>query len=98
MAIRAATGKGKPTIWRWQARYMQDGADGLFRDTPRGHAFAAASPEQIAAVVERTLHEDPPAATHWTLRSMAKASAASTIHRIWPPSPLKTSCPAPPMR
>jgi transposase len=85
MAIRAATGKGKPTIWRWQARYMQDGADGLFRDAPRGRAFAAALPEQIAAVVERTLHEDPPAATHWTLRSMAKASglAPSTIHRIW---------------
>ncbi len=85
MAIRAATGKGKPTIWRWQARYMQNGADGLFRDAPRGHAFAAASPEQIAAVVERTLHEDPPAAPHWTLRSMAKASglAPSTIHRTW---------------
>jgi transposase len=85
MAIRAATGKGKPTICRWQARYMQDSADGLFRDAPRGRAFAAASPEQIAAVVERTLHEDPPAATHWTLRSMAKASglALSTIHRMW---------------
>ena len=74
MAIRAATGKGKPTIWRWQARYMWDGADDLFRDAPRGRAFATASPAQIAAVVERTLHEDPPAATHWTLRSMAKAS------------------------
>src|SRR5919202_1996498 len=85
MAIRAATGKGKPTIWRWQARYMQDGADGLFRDAPRGRAFAAASPEQGAAVVARTRHEDPPAATHWTLRAMAKASglAPSTVHRIW---------------
>lgn len=36
MAIRTATGKGKPTIWRWQARYMQDGADGLLRDAPPG--------------------------------------------------------------
>ena len=35
MAIRAATGKGKPTIWRWQARSMHDGAEGLFRDAPR---------------------------------------------------------------
>ena len=33
LSIRAATGKGKPTIWRWQARYMQDGADGLFQRT-----------------------------------------------------------------
>ncbi len=85
MAIRGATGKGKPTIWRWQKRYMDDGADGLLRDAPRGKAFAAATPEQVAAVVERTLRENPPAATHWTLRSMAKASglAPSTIHRIW---------------
>ncbi|MBC9176150.1 hypothetical protein [Pseudoroseomonas ludipueritiae] len=45
MAIRTATGKGKPTSWRWQERYMQDGADGLFRDAPQGHAFAAALPE-----------------------------------------------------
>ena len=76
MAIRAATGRGKPTIWRWQARSMHDGAEGLFRDAPRGRAFASTSPEQIAAVVERTLHGDPPAATHWTLRSMGKRRAA----------------------
>lgn len=37
--------------------------------------------EQIAAVVERPLHEDPPAATHWTLRSMANGS------RRGPPTP-----------
>jgi transposase len=85
MAIHTATGKGKPTIWRWQARYMQDGADGLFWDAPRGRAFAAASPERAAAVVERTWHEEPLAATHLTLRLMANASdlAPSTIHRIW---------------
>src|SRR5918998_3252838 len=53
MAIRAATGKGKPTIWRWQARYKRDGADGVFRGASRGRAFAAASPDQVTAVVER---------------------------------------------
>jgi hypothetical protein len=36
MTIRSGTGKGKPTIWRWQERYMRDGTDGLFRDAPRG--------------------------------------------------------------
>jgi transposase len=85
MAIRAATGKSKPTIWRWQERYMRAGANGLFRNAPRGQAFARVPPEQVAAVVERTLRETPPNATHWTLRSMAKASglAPSTIHQIW---------------
>jgi transposase len=91
MTIQSVTGKGKPRIWRWQEHYMSDGTDGLFRDAPRGRAFAAASPEQVATVVERTLHETPPAATHWTLRAMAKvsglapppftASGANTPHR-----------------
>jgi hypothetical protein len=64
---------------------MRDGADGLVRDAPRGRAFPPVLPEQVAAVVERTLHEAPPNATHWTLRAMARASglAPSTIHRIW---------------
>src|SRR5215210_7479095 len=84
-AMRSATGKSKPTILRGQERYAREGADGLLREAPRGRAFPAALPEQVAAVVERTLHERPPTATHWTLRSMAKASglAPSTIHRIW---------------
>src|SRR3712207_3651659 len=34
-AIRAATGKGKPTIWCWQERYMWDGAAGPLCARPR---------------------------------------------------------------
>jgi hypothetical protein len=26
MAIQRQTGKGKPTIWRWQARFMAEGS------------------------------------------------------------------------
>jgi hypothetical protein len=29
MAIQRQTGKGKPTIWRWQARFMAEGVEGL---------------------------------------------------------------------
>lgn len=53
MAIRAATGKGKPAILHWQERYLRDGADGLFRDAPRGKAFAGLPSERVAAVVAR---------------------------------------------
>jgi transposase len=35
MAIQRQTGKGKPTIWRWQARFMAEGVDGLLH-TQRG--------------------------------------------------------------
>jgi len=34
MAIRAATGKSKTCIWRWQARFMTEGVDGLPRQDP----------------------------------------------------------------
>ena len=74
-----------PTRRALRQAWELDDAEGLSRNAPRGRAFASTLPEQIAAVVERTLHDDPPAATHWTLRSMGKASslAPSTIHRIW---------------
>ena len=35
MAIQRQTGKGKPTIWRWQARFMVEGVDGLLHEATR---------------------------------------------------------------
>src|SRR6266436_1975816 len=32
MAIQRQTGKGKPTIWCWQARFMSEGVDGLLHE------------------------------------------------------------------
>src|SRR5260370_8431089 len=34
MAIQRQTGKGKPTIWRWQARLMAEGGDGCCTKRP----------------------------------------------------------------
>ena len=31
-AIMAETGTAKTTVWRWQARFMAEGVDGLLRD------------------------------------------------------------------
>jgi len=35
MAMQRQTGKGKPTIWRWQARFMAEGVDGLLHEATR---------------------------------------------------------------
>ena len=35
MAIMRRTGKAKPTVWRWQERYLEAGVDGLARDKTR---------------------------------------------------------------
>jgi transposase len=34
-AIMAATGTAKTTVWRWQARFMEEGVEGLLRDKTR---------------------------------------------------------------
>ena len=43
MAIQRQTGKGKPTIWRWQARFMAEGVDGLLHEATRPGRQAAAA-------------------------------------------------------
>ena len=51
MAIQRQTGKGKPTIWRWQARFMAEGVDGLLHDATRPSGKPPLSPEAIERVV-----------------------------------------------
>src|SRR5262249_30985131 len=33
--IMRRSGKAKPVVWRWQARFMEEGVDGLLRDKTR---------------------------------------------------------------
>src|SRR3954465_10441289 len=44
MAIQRQTGKGKPTIWRWQARFMAEGVEGL-QAASGAHLQAVERPE-----------------------------------------------------
>jgi transposase len=85
MAIQRQTGKSKPTIWRWQARFMAEGVDGLLRDATRPAGKPPLSPATIERVVEMTLAEPPGEATHWTGLAMAKAAGIShrSVQRIW---------------
>ena len=57
---------------------------GLY-DEPRPGAPRQIGDDEVAEVVRQTLEATPRDATHWSLRSMAKAAgfAPSTIHRIW---------------
>src|SRR3984957_20897742 len=48
MAIQRQTGKGKPTIWRWQARFMAGGGDGLLHEASRPAGKPPLSPQTIA--------------------------------------------------
>ena len=52
---------------------MEDGVDGLLRDKTRPPGKTPLAPEPVAKTVELTHTSPPHAATHWTLRTMAKA-------------------------
>ncbi len=91
MAIARRTGTSKPTVWRWQRRFMEHGVDGLLRDASRPSRIPPLAPELVAGVVEMTLGEPPGEATHWTGRAMAKAAGISlrSVQRIWAAHGLK---------
>ena len=84
--IMRRTGLSKPSVWRWQERYIEAGVDGLLRDKTRPSRIPALAEAKVAEVVRRTLEEPPPGeATHWTVRAMAEVSGVSPakVHQIW---------------
>src|ERR1700745_613079 len=83
--IMRATRKAKTVIWRWQERFQDEGAAGLWRDKTRPSRIAPLGPEVAERVVALTLAGPPPTASHWTGSAMAKAAgiSVSSVQRIW---------------
>jgi transposase len=52
---------------------------------PAARAYSKHPREKVRAVVQATLHTTPPGATHWSIRTMAKAQGISrmAVQRIW---------------
>ena len=84
-AIRRRTGKSKPCVWRWQARFAAEGVDGLLRDKTRPARIPPLPQAVIDRVVELTTRDPPHEATHWTAAAMAAAVgiSLSSVQRIW---------------
>lgn len=81
----------RPTVLLWRERFQQERLRSLERDAPRTGRIPCLDSETVRDVVETTLHTLPPAATHWSVRSLAKAKGLShmTVHRIWKAHGLK---------
>src|SRR3989442_14399852 len=84
-AIAREVGVSRPTVLLWRERFARGGVPGLAYEKPRPGRKPTIGPEKIKAVVEATLHTTPPGATHWSVRTMAKAQGLghTTVHRIW---------------
>ena len=83
-AICAEVSADANTVGKWRRRFAEHRLDGLL-DEPRPGTPRKIGDDEIAETIRLTLETTPPGATHWSLRSMAKAVgyAPSTIHRIW---------------
>ena len=89
--IMRRTGMSKPTVWRWQERYLDEGVPGLKRDKTRPSRVPPLPREIRLKVIAKTVQETPPNATHWSRATMAEAVgiSASSVGRIWADAGLK---------
>ncbi len=83
--LAAELSVSRPTILLWRHRYLEDGIPGVLKDAPRPGRNKLIADRQVEAIVNATLHTTPKDATHWSVRTMAKAHGVSpaTVHRIW---------------
>jgi len=82
--IMRRSGKSKPVVWRWQARFMAEGVDGLLRDKTRKPGKPPLAPDTVQRVVDLALGPPPGETTHWTGRMLAQAAGISlrSVQRI----------------
>ena len=71
-------------VGKWRSRFLKTRMEGLY-DEPRPGAPRKVSDAEVEQVVIQTLESTPRGQTHWSTRSLAKATGLSrmTISRIW---------------
>ena len=82
MEIAKRVGVGRIQAARWRERYAEAGLAGIEQDLPRG----GRKPKIDAAeIVRLTTQTSPPAATHWSTRTLAAHMGVSdtTVQRVW---------------
>jgi transposase len=82
--VMRRSGKSKPVVWTWQARFMAEGVEGLTRDKTRKPGKPPLAAATVRRVVDLALGPPPGEATHWTGRMLAKAAGVSlrSVQRI----------------
>jgi transposase len=83
--VATRVGTSTLTVRRWRRHYPQVGVERLYKDATRPPGRKPLSTAVIQRVLDMTLHEKPPRATHWSARSMAAAVGLfhTSVQRIW---------------
>jgi len=81
------------TVGRWRKRFAQSGLTGIEKDAARGGRRATKQQHWAKRIIETTLHETPPDATHWSIRTLAKHLGVrpNMVYRVWKTHNLKPS-------
>ena len=89
--IAAEMGLSRPTVQLWRNRFAAQGLAGIVKDAPRPGRKPKLAVALVRRVVKATLETTPPQATHWSVRTLAKAQGISrmAVQRIWKTHELK---------
>jgi len=84
-AIANALGISRPTVLLWRARFAAGGPQALVEDAPGRGRRRSITAAKVKRIVTATTQTTPPAATHWSCRTLALAQGVSpaTVQRIW---------------
>ena len=84
-AIAQALGISRPTVLLWRARFAARGPQALVQDAPGRGRRRSITAATVQRIVTATTQTTPPAATHWSCRTLARTQGVSpaTVQRIW---------------
>src|SRR5262252_4571890 len=91
LSIASQLNVSRQAVGKWRGRFLSRGILGIEKDAPRPGRKPKITAEEIQKVVRMTTQEKPSDATHWSTRSMARASeiSESSVRRIWKKHGLK---------
>jgi len=83
--IAAAVATSRQTVGLWRQRFVTQRVLGLAQDAPRGGRPPKARRTLTARILKTTTHTKPPAATHWSTRTLARhlRTNPTFVQRVW---------------
>jgi transposase len=85
LSIARELDTSRATVILWRNRFAEGGTDALIEEAPGRGRKVRIGADKVKEIIDATLQTRPPAATHWSVRTMAQVQGVSpaTIQRIW---------------